>query len=287
MPKKPETGHIRQIRTRIRHDPALNRNLIDFRGRLVQIVRPRQARRRMNGYVDIYTLIFLAIAVVIFLRLRSVLGRRTGSERPPFDPFSKRPDARPESRDDKVVSLPRRTEEREAPAPRASVEATAEERVKTVAPPGSPVAAGLKTIAQADAEFETTRFIAGAKAAYEMIVTAFAEGDRKVLKQLLSKDVFDGFIAAITQRETRQEKIEFRFVGIDKAEITGAALKNGTAQVTVKFLSKLISATRDKAGAVIDGDPVHVSDVTDIWTFARDVASRDPNWKLIATESVE
>jgi predicted lipid-binding transport protein (Tim44 family) len=120
-----------------------------------------------------------------------------------------------------------------------------------------------------------------------MIVTAFAEGDRKVLKNLLSKEVYDGFVSAIGQREARQETIEFKFVGIDKADITGAAVKNGTAQVTVRFLSKLVSATHDKSGKVIDGDPVHVGDVTDIWTFARDVNSRDPNWKLVATESVE
>ena len=94
-------------------------------------------------------------------------------------------------------------------------------------------------------------------------------------------------MSAIGQRETRQESIEFKFVGIDKAEITDASQKGGTAQITVRFLSKLISATRDKDGAVIDGDPVKVGDVTDIWTFARDVSSRDPNWKLVATESVE
>jgi predicted lipid-binding transport protein (Tim44 family) len=120
-----------------------------------------------------------------------------------------------------------------------------------------------------------------------MIVTAYAEGDRKALKQLLSREVYDGFVSAIGQREARGEKMEFKFVGIDKADITDAALKGGTAQITIKFLSKLISATHDKDGKVIDGDPVHVSDVTDIWTFARDVASRDPNWKLVATESLE
>ena len=130
-------------------------------------------------------------------------------------------------------------------------------------------------------------FIAGAKAAYEMIVTAFAEGDRKALKNLLSREVYDGFVSAIAQREGRGETIEFRFVGIDKAEFTDASLKGGTEQVTVRFHSKLISATHDKAGAVIDGDPVHVGDVTDIWTFARETTSRDPNWKLVATESVD
>jgi predicted lipid-binding transport protein (Tim44 family) len=120
-----------------------------------------------------------------------------------------------------------------------------------------------------------------------MIVTAYAEGDRKTLKQLLSKDVYDGFVSAIGERESRGETMEFKFVGIDKADITDAALKGGTEQVTLRFLSKLISATYDSGGKVIDGDPVHVSDVTDIWTFAREVASRDPNWKLVATESVE
>jgi len=237
--------------------------------------------------VDILTVIALVIAVVFFLRLRSVLGRRTGSERPPFDPFNRREAPRSAGGgDDKVVSLPRRPVEREEAKP--EVEAAAiDEKIRTLAPAGSMLNEGLKAIASADRSFDPDVFLTGARAAYEMIVTAFAEGDRKTLRSLLSRDVNDGFVAAIAQREQRQEKIEFKFVGIDKAEMTEAALKGDTAQVTVRFLSKLISATRDKAGTVIDGDPVHVGDVTDIWTFAREVSARDPNWKLIATESVE
>jgi predicted lipid-binding transport protein (Tim44 family) len=237
--------------------------------------------------VDIYTIIFLVIAIVIFLRLRSVLGRRTGSERPPIDPYSRR--GAPQSAggsEDKVVSLPRRPVEREEVKPEVET-AAFDEKIKTLAPAGSLLNEGLKAIATADRSFDPDAFLAGGRAAYEMIVTAFAEGDRKTLKNLLSREVFDGFVGAIGQREQRQETIEFKFVGIDKAEMTEAALKGGTSQITVRFLSKLISATRDKAGTVIDGDPVHVGDVTDIWTFARDVSARDPNWKLIATESVE
>lgn len=239
----------------------------------------------MNGFVDIYTIIFLVLAVVIFLRLRSVLGRRTGNERPPFDPFSRRVPTGAPAGDDKVISLPRRPADGDPAG--ARIEAAAEEHIKTIAPEGSTLNAALRAIAGADRSFDPETFIAGAKAAYEMIVTAFAEGDRRTLKNLLSREVFDGFVSAISQRESRQEKIEFRFVGIDKAEITGAALKAGTAQVTVRFLSKLISATHDKDGNVIDGDPIHVGDVTDVWTFAREVSSRDPNWKLVATESVD
>lgn len=239
----------------------------------------------MDGFVDIYTIIFLAIAVVVFLRLRNVLGRRTGNERPPFDPYSRR-ESLPNAAGDKVIDLPRRPADRSA-AVTPEVAAITAERFKRVAPEGSSLNDGLKAIATADRSFDLDEFLAGAKAAYEMIVTAFAEGDRKALRQLLSKEVYDGFVSAIAQREERGETIEFKFVGIDKAEITAAGVKGAAAQVTVRFLSKLISATRDKSGAVIDGDPMHVGDVTDVWTFARETTSRDPNWKLVATESVD
>lgn len=239
----------------------------------------------MDGFVDIYTIIFLAIAVVVFLRLRNVLGRRTGSERPPFDPYSRR-QSLSGAAGDKVIDLPRRPAEADAAAA-AEIPAAVAERFRGIAPEGSSLHDGLKAIAGGDRTFDPDEFVAGGKTAYEMIVTAFAEGDRKTLKQLLSREVFDGFVAAIGEREARGETIEFKFVGIDKAEIIGAAVKGGAAQVTVRFLSKLISATRDKNGAVVDGDPVHVGDVTDIWTFARETTSRDPNWKLIATGSVD
>jgi predicted lipid-binding transport protein (Tim44 family) len=239
----------------------------------------------MNNFMDITTIIFLAVAVVVFLRLRNVLGRRTGNERPPFDPYARR-DAPTSKASDKVIDLPaRRTPPRE-PA-NADVTAGVDERIKAAAPAGSSLHEALKAVAVADRTFEPDAFLTGAKAAYEMVVTAFAEGDRKTLKQLLSRDVYDGFVSAISEREGRNETIEFKFVGIDKAEITNAGVKGSTVQVTVRFLSKLVSATRDKSGTVVDGDPTHVGDVTDIWTFEREANARDPNWKLVATESVD
>jgi predicted lipid-binding transport protein (Tim44 family) len=238
----------------------------------------------MNSFMDITTIIFLAVAVVVFLRLRNVLGRRTGNERPPFDPYSrKQTPAAPGN--DKVVDLPQRRPPREIAGP--EITAGLDERIKTVAPAGSSLHEALKAVTAVDRSFDPESFIGGAKAAYEMVVTAFAEGDRKTLKQLLSREVLDGFVAAIGERESRGETIEFKFVGIDKAEITAAGVKGTTVQVTVRFLSKLVSATHDKSGKVVDGDPTHVGDVTDIWTFERDANSRDPNWKLVATESVD
>ena len=228
---------------------------------------------------DIYTIIFLALAVFIFLRLRSVLGQRTGRERPPYDPYSAR-DAVRTPANDKVVSLPTRNSEVTQPA-----EAAAADRWKGIAESGTPIAAGLDAIAATDDDFDGARFLTGARAAYEMIVTAFAEGDRRSLKNLLSREVYEGFETAISERESRGETAETRFVSIDQAEIVGAEMRGKAAHVTVRFVSKLVSTTRDRSGAVIEGNAEGVTDVTDVWTFARDTSSRDPNWKLVATEA--
>ena len=227
---------------------------------------------------DIYTIIFLALAVFIFLRLRSVLGQRTGRERPPYDPYAARDAARTPASDN-VVALPGR-------APDAGQKAAvAVDRWKGIAEPGSTVAIGLDAIAGENKTFDATEFLTGARAAYEMIVTAYAGGDRRQLKNLLGGEVYDGFDAAIIDREQRGETVETRFVSIDRADIDGAEQRGKTAQVTVRFVSQLVSVTRDKAGAVIDGNPDKVTDVTDVWTFARDITERDPNWKLVATEA--
>lgn len=245
----------------------------------------------MGEFLDVYSIIFLVLAVVILFKLRSVLGRRTGSERPPFDPYSQRQrdndDAtreRGEDSDtnDNVVSLPPRSEEDEERRKEAE-----NRRLEKVAPAGSALNEALRAIISSDRSFDPRGFVDGAKAAYEMVVSAFAAGDRKTLKSLLSKEVYDGFVAAIADRESRKETVSSTFVGIDKAEIVEATLKDNIAQVTVRFRSKLISATRNEDGAIIEGDPNQVVDVTDIWTFSRDVTSRDPNWKLVATETAD
>jgi predicted lipid-binding transport protein (Tim44 family) len=229
---------------------------------------------------DIYTIVFLALAVFIFFRLRSVLGQRTGAERPPVDPYAGR--ERPNGdAGGKVVALPTRNAEPATAAPPTPPA----DRWKGVAEAGSPAAAGLDAILARDTGFDVRHFLSGAKGAYEMIVTAFAEGDRKTLKQFLSKDVYDGFDMAIADREKRGETVDTKFVSIDKADIVGADMRGNTAQLTLRFVSQLISATRDKAGAVIEGSADKVTGITDEWTFARDVTQRDPNWKLVATEA--
>jgi predicted lipid-binding transport protein (Tim44 family) len=230
-------------------------------------------------FFDFGTIFFLIAAVVIFFQLRNVLGRRTGNERQPFDPYTagRSRDKEAPAGNDKVVSLPRRKGGEEQPSQYVEIDAAA--------PAGTPLNAGMRAIRDADPSFEPKSFVDGAKMAYEMIVMAYADGDRRTLKNLLSREVYDGFVAAITEREQRSEKIQSSFVGIDKAEIVNAEMKGSEAHVTLRIVSELISATLDKSGAVIDGDPETVAEVKDVWTFARDTRSKDPNWKLVATEA--
>lgn len=223
---------------------------------------------------DFVTLFSLVAAVVIFWQLRSVLGRRTGHEKPPAELFGDRSNAEAPSTDaDRVVTLNRSEgEDRFA-------------KIDAFVPVDNPLNAQLREIAIVDANFVPKDFINGARIAYEMVVTAFASGDRATLKGLLSDEVYEGFDAAITQRERSGCVMKSTFVGIEKAEITAATVKNTEEQITVRLISHLITATYDKMGALVEGDAEAVTEVNDLWTFARDSRSRDPNWKLIATEA--
>ncbi len=230
------------------------------------------------GSNDFVTLFFLVAAVLIFLQLRSVLGRRTGNETPPRHLYSPRhAAATPEAPDaSKVVTLPRRD---------AIEDGDRFAAIDAFTAPGTPLNDSLREVNKADPSFNPKEFINGARMAYEMVVMAFANGDRKSLKGLLSREVYDGFDTAISEREAKGEKVKSTFVGIDKADIMHAEMKESEALVTVRIVSQMISATYDKSDTLIDGDAEAVGEVNDLWTFSRDTRSRDPNWKLVATES--
>ena len=237
----------------------------------------------MQSSFDFTTLIFLGLAVFVAWKLRSVLGQKSGTEKPPVEPFTRRgqeasPEDAPKNASN-VIRLPGAANDQMPPPPPAPAAARWQGGM-------APFAAGLDAITAQEPDFDPKTFADGARRAYEMIVTAFAAGDRKALKPLLARDVLEGFEAAITEREKRGEKVETAFVSIDKADLTHVEVKSGTAQITMRFASKLITATRDAAGKVVDGDAAAVADVTDIWTFSRQLGSRDPSWLLVATEAV-
>ena len=239
----------------------------------------------MQDSFDVTTLIFLALAVFVIWRLRSVLGQKTGAERSPFKPVDRSRTEPPAARKDgdNVVRLP--GADRALIQPGGATPAAEARDWRGIAEPGSPVARGLEAVVQVEPAFDPRGFVEGAKSAYEAIVIAFAKGDRKTLQALLSKEVCEGFEREITEREARRETVETTFVSLDKAEIVAVDVKNRVAQVTVRFLSNLITATRNAEGAVIDGSAEAVVEVPDVWTFARTLGTRDPNWQLVATEA--
>ncbi|MCA3561333.1 MAG: Tim44 domain-containing protein [Aestuariivirga sp.] len=229
---------------------------------------------------DPLNVLLLAVALVVFWRLRSVLGTRTGTEKPPFDLFGAK--RGPQDSSGAAARLPELTP---VPANDTGDRELPPAVWKGYAEEGSPLAAALGRMAENDSSFTPGAFVDGAKVAYEMIIDAFARGDKAALKNLLSKEVFDGFARAIDARASQGQRVDSRFVGIDKAVIQQASVAGRRASITMEFVSEFISATYDKAGQVIDGDPKEIRQLTDVWTFERDLGSRDPNWKLVATEA--
>lgn len=221
-------------------------------------------------YLDI--LLFAAVAIFLIFRLGSVLGKRTGHHRDPseYGPVTGS-DKNGREEEENVVNLPTR-EDREA-----------EELDKELM--DGPLSSGITQIKLADPDFSPGQFQQGASKAFEMILNAYVEGDRKTLQQLLSEDVYANFERAIREREAEGQRIEDTLVGIDKAEILEARMTGDTALVTVKFQTEQVNVLYDKDDNVLDGDANKVIHVTDIWTFGRDTRSSDPNWELVGTRS--
>jgi predicted lipid-binding transport protein (Tim44 family) len=243
---------------------------------------PGKAVSMGGGFQFLDILFFGAIAVFLVFRLRSVLGKRMGHEQKDarrYADYRLNPDKAGEKpandarRDeDKVVALPDRT-------------ANGDRGGKPEPAAVGPVETGLARIKTVDPGFTKDGFLAGAKAAFEMIVAAYAAGDVATLRPLLSNEVFERFKAAIDQRRKAGETLSTTLVGMKSAEIIEAALQDRTASLTAKFVSEQVNVTTDAAGKVVDGDASQVTTVTDIWTFARNTRARDPNWSLVATRS--
>jgi predicted lipid-binding transport protein (Tim44 family) len=221
--------------------------------------------------VSMLTILLLAmVAAFLGLRLYSVLGKRTGHEQEPVLP---------------------RSEERAPSAPPRLPDVG--EAVGTGEPAAAPTGliyepaaeSGLKALLAADRSFDAGRFLGGAEAAYRMILEAFWAGDRDTLRDLCDADTYAAFDAAIAGREERGEQLENRLVRIDSARIHEAEVNRGIARITVAFYADIVAVTRDKAGTMIAGSLSDAVETHDRWTFVRDIASNDPNWKLDETES--
>jgi len=228
-----------------------------------------------EGFQFLDIILFAMIAAFLVLRLRSVLGRRTGHQsRPPDNMTQRRKDSDAEGN---VIELSDRTS---ADCDDDGEPDEAEDDVEQ-----DPLAAGINEIRRADPSFDPAEFATGARSAFEMVVHAFATGDSGALRLLLNDEVYENFQQAIRSRLEAKETLETTVIGIKSAEMIEAAMDGRDAVVTVKFISEQVNVTRDTEGNAIEGDPNQVTDVTDIWTFARSTRSRDPNWKLAETRS--
>ncbi len=235
----------------------------------------------MNQAFDPFNLLLLAIAVVVFFKLRSVLGTRTGREKTiDFPPLERKKPASANGGDN-VIPIPGAEDEPRRGLPPEKAPPVWE----GVAKEGEPLALVLEQIREKEPAFTVSHFLEGAGAAYEIIVTAFAAGDKKALRPLLTREVFQGFSSAIDERRARGETLNLTFVGLDDARIVKGEMKGKKALLTVKFVSEVITSLVNGKGEIIEGDPERITRVTDIWTFERPVPSRDPNWKLAATEA--
>lgn len=217
-------------------------------------------------------LLFAAIAAFLVFRLRNVLGRRMGNDRSPFGSSEQSEDKSQVSEENtngqNVVTLPDR--QSEDPFIDQSEGEFGE---------------NLRKIREADSSFNSGTFVEGSCAAFEIIITSYASGDSESLRPLLSDEVYDKFSGAISARADNGQVIEMTLVGIQSSEIIEASMDGSVAFVTNKFVTEQIEVTKNLAGEVIDGDPTRVTSVTDIWTFARNTRSRNPNWTLVATEA--
>jgi predicted lipid-binding transport protein (Tim44 family) len=228
--------------------------------------------------MSLYALEILLLALIAgFLgyRLWLVLGRRTGVEQRRPNPFSPPPADAPVR--DNVVTLPPR-------------DAAPQDDAALAEPPPLPqgmqgVAAGLTQIRIADRSFDEKSFLEGAKGAFKMIVEAFAHGATQTLRPLLADDLYDEFSRAIRTRIGEKRTLEQTVQSVEDAEVVGARMEGRTALVTVRFVSRQTNVSREADGTVTDGAPDRVVEATDIWTFARNTRSTDPNWQLVETRT--
>jgi predicted lipid-binding transport protein (Tim44 family) len=218
------------------------------------------------GSQMIQIIILAGIALFLILRLRNVLGTREGFEKPQETP----------------VSLPSRQRDR----PFDVIEGgSADPDVADFADPESATGKALAAMKRTDRDFTVGEFSHGARAAYEMIVMAYENGDLDTLKQYLSPEVYGPFAAAIEERRGKGYSVEASFAGVREVKLVDARFDPATneGEITMRFVGELTSVVRDPEGRIVEGAPNELKQQKDIWTFSRTMTSDNPNWLLTGT----
>ncbi|EPX82660.1 Transporter [Salipiger mucosus DSM 16094] len=211
-------------------------------------------------------LVLAGIAIFLILRLRSVLGTRDGFEKPKVPSSQgRRDDAR---RDFEVI------------------EGGPDHDIVDHVPENSPAAEALAKMKRVEPSFSVSEFLSGARGAYEMILMGFERGDMDELRPFLADDVYDSFDGVVAARREQGLTVEAEFIGVRELSLADATFdeSDGLAEITVKYVGELTSVVKDAEGEVIEGSPTAVKRQKDVWTFARNMGSDDPNWQLVATD---
>jgi predicted lipid-binding transport protein (Tim44 family) len=218
------------------------------------------------GSQMIQIIILAAIALFLILRLRNVLGTREGYEKP--QELSGPGPARRRDRSFEVIEG-----------------GSADPDVADFVDPVSPAGLALTEMKRIDRSFSVAEFSHGARAAYEMIVMAYENGDLETLRQFLSPEVYEPFAAAIEARNAKGYKVEATFAGIREVKLLDAHFDPATNEgdITMRFVGELTSVVRDPEGRIVEGAPNELKQQKDVWTFSRDMTSEDPNWRLTGT----
>ncbi|MDB2407449.1 Tim44/TimA family putative adaptor protein [Jannaschia sp.] len=217
----------------------------------------------MNDAV-IQLLVLAGIALFLVIRLKNVLGKRTGFEKPTSVPG---PADSPVRRDFEVI------------------EGGPDRDITDHVDDGTPSAKALAAMKMAEPGFVVTEFVSGARGAYEMILMAFENGDLSSVQDFLSEDVYEAFLSVISDREDKGLKIDASFIGVRETGLQEAEYDRETSEgtITLRFVGELTSVVRDAEGTVVEGNPNEIKKQRDVWTFAREMGASDPNWKLVAT----
>ncbi len=218
-----------------------------------------------SGGFPLDLVLFGMVAAFLVLRLRSILGRRTGLERQAQAFLRRQPAAAPAG-------------------PVIDAQADPIPSGRPLPDPASPAGQALARMRAVAPSFDPAHFLAGAETAFRLIVAAFAAGNRDALRPLLSEETFRGFELAIAAREANGETQRTEIKSIERAEIEAADLRGSVASITVRFASAQTNLTLDKAGQPVAGSDA-VTEITDVWTFERDLTSADPTWRLVAARS--
>ncbi|MFT7045103.1 MAG: putative lipid-binding transport protein (Tim44 family) [Celeribacter sp.] len=209
-------------------------------------------------------LVLAGIAIFLVLRLRNILGTRDGFEQPRVDPIAE-------------AENPKRQFE--------VIEGGVDNDIIDNVPAGSRAADNLATLKRNEPDFTVAEFLTGASAAYEMILMAFENGDLSTVSDFISDDVEEAFQQVIDSRADAGLTVEAQFIGLHEVQIIDVDLDEAAneEEIKLRFVSEITSVARDADDTIVEGDPNKIKRQKDIWTFAREMGSNDPNWQLVAT----